>query len=303
MRSGRVWVVRTVGTLLAALVLVTGTSTAAAFTANHSADPSPASFNDPTGDSIGGAPDMSVIVASIDGTDTITFQISTNEATLSAEHAIYVDLDTDQNAATGNPQHFGAEYVLSIVGPTNSFGAVRWQNANWQSIQLTSLSASYANGMATFTVNESDLGALTGFNFYVVSQASTGESVTAVDWAPDRGVWNYTWRTAALKLSVALFSAPRNVKAGKAFVVAMESKRSDTGEFVGIGARVRCRARLGAKTILQPRFTGFETVESESAAVCAYRAPIKARGKTIRGSITVSVGGSSVSRIFTTRVN
>jgi hypothetical protein len=92
------------------------------------------------------------------------------------------------------------------------------------------------------------------------------------------------------------------VKAGKAFVVAMESKRSDTGEFVGIGGRVRCQARLGGKSVLQPRFAGFETVDSDSAAVCAFRAPLKARGKTIRGSITVSFGGSSISRTFATRV-
>jgi hypothetical protein len=286
--------------MLFVLLLVLGTGDAAAMPAGTHTDPSSATFTDATGDA-GAAPDLGAIVISITS-GTITFQIRTSDATLPAGRAIYVDLDTDKNAATGNPEHFGADYVLSIVGPTGSVGAVRWQNASWQSVQLASLSGAYANNLATLTVNESDLGAPTGFNFYVLSQVGTSASPTAADWAPDRGVWNFSWRTAALTLSVARFSAPRTVKAGKVFLIAMESRRSDTGGFVGVGARVHCRARLGSNSALGPRFAGLQTVGSESAAICAFRAPINARGKRIHGSLTVSFGGSSVSRAFSLRV-
>lgn len=113
---------------------------------------------------------------------------------------LYVDLDVDQYAGTGNPTHAGAEFVLS-VGFGDRVGAVRWQSGNWQSTVLPSFSASFANGVATFAFDEADIGDPDGFNFYVVSQNVSGQTSDA-DWAPDSGVWNYKLPESPLKLSV-----------------------------------------------------------------------------------------------------
>jgi hypothetical protein len=283
--------------IVCALVLASIASSSAAFGASST---DPASFSDPTGDAIGGAPDVSTVVISTDSSGRTTFQITTNEASLLEGQWIYLDLDVDQNLATGNPTHFGAEYVLS-VGAGGKFGAVRWANGSWQNAPLASLSGSYANSVATLAFNNSDLGDPDGFNLYIVAQNVSDQTPDA-DWAPNSGVWNYKLRIGELKLSVVFFHAPRSVKAGKPFAVALEVTRSDTGEFVGSGGQVGCRATVAGKRMSRPLYAGFQTVGSESAAFCGWRAPYKALAKTIRGSITVSFGGASVSHRFATKV-
>jgi hypothetical protein len=154
--------------------------------------PAPTVFSDPAGDS-GSAPDVTSVAVANTAAGQITFQVTiANEPTLAPGAAIFVDIDTDQNPATGSLDHLGAEYVLSIVGgPGGGVGAVRWNGSSWVLTPLTSLSASFENGVATIAVDKSELGVATGFNFYLSGQVDTSASSTAYDLAPDTGVWNY----------------------------------------------------------------------------------------------------------------
>jgi hypothetical protein len=155
------------------------------------APPPPAAtlFSDPSGDS-GAAPDITSVAVSNTQAGQITFQATiANESTLSPGAVIFLSIDSDQNPATGSPTNAGADYYL-IIGLAPGVTAARWDGSTWVYAPLPSATVSYANGVATFSVNRSDLGNPTGFNFYLDAQADTSNT-SAADFAPDSGVWNY----------------------------------------------------------------------------------------------------------------
>jgi hypothetical protein len=154
-----------------------------------SAATAPAMFSDPSGDS-GAAPDITSVAVSNTQAGQITFQVTiANEATLSPGAVIFVNIDSDQNPATGAPGYLGADDYL-IIGLASGAAAARWDGSTWVQAPLPSLTASYANGVATFSLNKFDIGNPTGFNFYVDAQADTSNT-SAADFAPDSGIWNY----------------------------------------------------------------------------------------------------------------
>ena len=66
----------------------------------------------------------------------------------------------------------------------------------------------------------------------------------------------------------------------------------DSGTTVRSGA-VRCAARIGGSRLraLSGRFAG-------QRATCVYRVPARAAGKTVRGSVSVTLAGKTVTRTF-----
>jgi hypothetical protein len=70
-------------------------------------------------DSVGedpAAPDISTIVVSNDDAGTITFRINVpNRAQLSQDLVAILDIDSDANQATGDPNNFGADFILQYL--------------------------------------------------------------------------------------------------------------------------------------------------------------------------------------------
>ena len=63
------------------------------------------------------APDITTIVVSNNDAGIISFQINIpNRPTLTPDMGIFLFIDSDANAATGDPDNLGAEYVIQSLG-------------------------------------------------------------------------------------------------------------------------------------------------------------------------------------------
>jgi hypothetical protein len=158
------------------------------------------SFADSTGE-LGTGPDITAVTVSNDDKGVVTFNVAIpNRPALTADMAVLIFLDTDQNSSTGRVEASGAEYGIDYENGTADLG--RWNGSQWvwdgpQSSVLTG----YAGGL-TLKVSTADLGGTTGFNFYA---AVIGDDDT-IDFAPDlgHGTWNY-------RVAIAPPAAPASV--------------------------------------------------------------------------------------------
>ena len=263
------------------------------------ANTNPATFTDPSNDA-GTAPDIHTVIASNDANGTYRFRINVDKLTLPSNVVVGLGLDTDGNPATGNN---GIDYVVLCDESNNSVQLVQWQSSQFRPVNAPTLSAADDAAGLTIAINRSDIGNTSAVNFFVGTADGSG-GAGHEDSAPDNGVWNYQLTTAsAVNLAVAGFAAPKTVVAGKSFLVAMLVTRSDTGEFVNdeIGGKVACVATFAGKRV--PLIAaGFVETTSPEQAACLWRAPKRARHKTIRASITISVSGVKVTKTFAIRV-
>lgn len=257
-----------------------------------------ASFTDPAGDA-GTAPDITALAAANDTSGNITFTVTTNQPALSADAALELAIDQDNNATTGDE---GVDALFVIASDGWIF--LRWNGSDFVEANASSTSALYANGVATFKVNKADLGGTSTLGFVAVSvQFDAADNVVASDLAPDGGrLLTYTLTTpppppapVPLTLRASTPKAPKPAKAGRAFVVRTNVVRGDTGAPLASG-KVACRVTLGLKPL---RAAG--TLKA-GAASCTMALPKTAHGKRIRGTITVTFNGKSVTKPFGFRV-
>ena len=83
----------------------------------------------------------------------------------------------------------------------------------------------------------------------------------------------------------------------------MIAARTDTGDPVNdeVGASVSCTATIGGKR-LRVVGAGFIEGGSPEQGACVWRVPKHSRGKTIRGSITISFNGVTATKTFVAKV-
>lgn len=262
-------------------------------------------FTDPVGDATGGSPDLTQVVVSNDLTGLITFKI-TSVAPLAGGSLIGVDLDTDLSPANG------AEYaVLAGIGGADM---VKWDGKDYVDSGATILMTRSGN-VLELKVKHADIGGGTRFGFAVVS-VIFDESDTAVgdDAMPDGGAFTYTLTLAQcgnrkdddgdgkvdaddfgcasesdnlesddpVTISVGKpVTAPAQPKAGKAVVVSVAVTRAETGRGIPSGT-VKCAGRAGTKVL-----RGVGKVAAGRAS-CAFKLPVGAKRKKVRGTITVT---------------
>ena len=156
-------------------------------------DPNSILFTDATGEDAQ-APDIHRVRVSNSVSDDITVLIEiTNRATLDKNLRVDVDLDTDQDDATGRPSD-GADYELSVIGdrsPAPNFVTLsQWSAGAWHEVPST-IDAIYhtdnPNG-AEIRVPRADIADTAGFEFVAVAQDT---AANASDRAPDAGQWVY----------------------------------------------------------------------------------------------------------------
>jgi hypothetical protein len=261
-------------------------------------------FTDSTGEDPS-APDITTVVVSNDDAGMITFKINiSNRPALTEDMAVLVYLDTDQKATTGDASTFGADYLLELdPGAVNLF---KWNGSDYPAApSQASVTFSYDSTGATIRANAAELGHTKAFNFLVF--AASGLAVDAsgnpdfsklhADVAPDsgHGVFPYQVLTK-LTLSVKAFTTgPKPAKAGKKFSASLAATENDTGAPVQAGT-VACSATVGGKHL-----TATAHRVANGIATCSWLVPRNAKG-TLKGTVSLTVKGTTVSRPFAVKV-
>jgi hypothetical protein len=290
--------------LLALGALLVGLPTAAlGKSARHAANS--VTFADSIGEDAA-APDITSIVVSNDDAGAITFQINiSNRPEFTPDMAFVMFLDTDSNSATGDPASLGADYLIDLE--QGAVGLFQWNGSDYvQAPSQTSLTYAYQPTGPIIHISAADLGKTKAFKFALIAlsgfviDASGNPDLTNLhrDLAPDPGHGFYTYPVLTkLVLSVTAFTTgPKPARAGRPFSVSMAANENDTGGPVQTGA-VTCSATIAFKRIVP-----VSHVLTNGVASCVWRIPATAKGKVIRGTITLTVQGVRVTRPFTSRI-
>jgi hypothetical protein len=260
-------------------------------------------------DSIGedpAAPDITSIQLSNTDAGLITFQVNvSNRPALTPDMYFLVLLDTDQNAATGEDTFAGADYLIQLVpGAVDLF---RWNGSDYVRAEAqTSLTYSYAATGPTIRISAADLGRTKVLRFSVIAvsgvtfDANGNPVYTNIqrDAAPDPGHGQFTYQVLTkLVLRVTAFmTTPKPARPGKAFTASLSATRNDTGGPVQAGT-VACNASIAFK-----RIAPVTRVVTNGVASCVWRIPATAKGKVLRGTITLSVQDAKVTRSFSSKI-
>ena len=253
------------------------------------------------------APDITTVVISNNDAGQLVFQINIpNRPALASDMLLLIFLDTDDNAATGEPD-LGTDYAIQLL--PGAVGLFRWDGTTYTSagVPQTSLIFSYANG-ATIRLSTAELGATQRFKFAVlvesgiVTDPTSGEpnfDNTHRDVAPDpgHGLYTYDVKLAPLTLVVKKFkTVPVKPKAGRPFTVVLVAARSDTGALIQAGD-VTCTATVAFKPI---ELRTLKAVGGRSS--CTWLIPKGTAGKTIRGSIELIFEDLTAKKSFSGKI-
>jgi hypothetical protein len=246
-------------------------------------------YADPSGDNVGGAGDItSVTVAGDKGTGQLVFRVAGSNLASSQQNVLFVDIDADANPATGNPIT-GAEYSFYV--DDSSYDFARWNGSDWVDPPSSTVRVSGNTSVNTISVNRSELGNTSDFNFEASSllvDVSTSNPQLGVDFAPDDGMYNYSLDANGPQIdSVDVQTTPAAPRAGKRFAVAPTALhlppdgRSKPAAIVP--ESYSCSAKLGAKKLAGSGTGG-----------CTFSIPKKkAKGKTLAVQLTVSYQGAT----------
>jgi hypothetical protein len=149
-----------------------------------------AAFDDTLGDAATG-PDIARVAVVNDAAGNVGIGVSyANRTCATGSDLVFVDLDVDQNAATGTP--LGIDYLLFVDVPGNRRGVARWDGSLFQPVAVSTLQAGCnAQGFDSWSFNRTELGIGSGFNFYTSACADASRAQCG-DLAPNAlPLWNY----------------------------------------------------------------------------------------------------------------
>ena len=269
------------------------------------------SYSDPVGDMYATSPvvvglDLTAVEVSNTPDGTITFRATiANAQTLPVLGAIGVALDLDKNLDTGNDGLEALAVYFKDPFGRESLEFERWSATEGELVEVptTAMSASFSEGVFSWTVPRSDLLDTDGFAFGVLTLVFAPDLANfAADVAPDSDqLWVYDLVGLAPPPPPPTLSAsnptgtPRRPLAGKRFTASVIVTRSDTGETMTSGT-VACVVRVGtARVPAAGRFRG-------GRAQCAMTVPRNAKGRALRGTMTIGAVGASVKKPFSFHV-
>ena len=299
MRSGTAL---TLGVALLAAATVVATPSALA--GGSAAQANSQTFIDSTGENPN-APDITTIVVSNDNAGLITFKVNlSNRPALTPDMSVLLFFDTDQKASTGDPQSLGADYAIEL--DQGSVGLLKWNGSGYiDAPSQASVTYSYDTTGATIRASQADLGKARAFNFFSIvfsgittdSQGNADFTNAQADSAPDAGHGEFTYKVLTkLTLSVkALTVAPNPARAGKKLVASLAATENDTNGPVEAGT-VACTATVGGKHLSASAHR-----VANGVATCSWLVPRGAKG-TVKGTVSLTVRGTTVSRSFSVPV-
>jgi hypothetical protein len=242
--------------------------------------------------------DITSVVVSNDDAANLTFRVNVgNQPQLTSSFGVRIFLDTDKNLGTGFAEYgIGVDAFIQVSA--SNPGVFVWNGSSFDRKTLPSFSASYAAGSATFRVAASDLGNPKSISFVAQTLIGTYPNIV-FDYAPDNsanGGYSYDIKIAPVLTAGPLRETPRPAKAGKPFVLSLPATESDTDRPITTG-RVLCAATISGKP-LAAKSKGI----ARGAAICRFKIPANAKGKTIRGTITVVVQGTRLKKTFSAHI-
>jgi hypothetical protein len=183
------------------VLLLFGAALALSVTPSARAEaPAAVTYTDPVGDATNGGPDITQVAVSNDG-EIVTLAI-TAAGELPADidlAAVGAYLDTDQDAATGDPFD-GTDYALVYDLDSGGVSPVvlHWATDHFEPLEGTTMTFEKSDDTATFTISASDLGGTKAFAFDLYSGIWSGDEYVGGDHAPDAApetLWDYTMTT------------------------------------------------------------------------------------------------------------
>jgi hypothetical protein len=262
---------------------------AAAIPADSSADPAlaaktlaTASYTDSRGENPGAA-DITTAQLASDSIEDVAFAVSiANMPELGEDVVLFIALDLDRNATTGDRDGVDVLFQLSRTGHQLE----RWNGSRFAPFAHPPVQAAYGGGRLLATLPVGRLDAAATFRFGVVSVRGSGAG-SQVDAAPDSGRWQFALRPAPVSArALRLTFTPTTPRAGRRFSVGNGSLLLSNGR--RRSAALRCRASVAGKRL--------------AGTGCSWSIPSAGRGKILVVSITGSGGGLSLTRTFRLRI-
>jgi hypothetical protein len=281
-RPGAVPALKRAGPIAAALVLALVLVPAA----------SSGNYTDASGDQFGEVGDLTAVaVAGDKGSGQVIFRIRGTNMASSESNLLILDIDADANPFTGSLSDNGAEYEFYVDNGSYGFG--RWDGSQWVRASNLTVRVSGNTSEIIISVNRSELGNTSDFNFVASTFSMTPLSGNAVqiglDLAPDDGAFNYSFdANGPLINSVDVQTTPSaGPKAGKQFVVVPTGLKlppdGRTTPVAVLPESYSCSTKLGAK-----RLAG------KGTGGCTMTIPRKnARGKRLTVLLTVNYQGAT----------
>ena len=247
----------------------------------------PRTFSDPLGDATS-APDITRISVTSARNGTINLRVAFGERTVLAEDdAFTIFLDTDLDAATGQPP-YGADFSFTstfVRGRDRGVLVTKWSGGGWRPVRPPSLAADFTRGAAV-AVNARDLGATEAFAFSL--GAFSGSPSRGVDIAPNDAATGedlvYSLIPAPRIREVGLFYEPdlsqlggQRLRPGQAIAV-KEAYAKLTGGRV-FARFLRCQAAIGERKLSQ-------------VGPCKFRVPPSIRSGVLVITVSVTFRGA-----------
>jgi hypothetical protein len=239
-------------------------------------------YTDPTGDSSTAGDLVAVTVAGDKASGQLLFKITGTNIASAETMLLILDIDSDANPLTGDITDNGADYSFGVAN--NGYGFFHWDGSNWVEAPDLSVQISGNTTQILISVNRSELGNTSMFNFFALSFNAVDR---AFDSAPDAGSFNYSFDANGPQItSVDVKKTPAaGPRAGKRFVIAptalkLPPDRQTTPPKI-VPESYSCTAKLGAK-----RLAGSGTGR------CTIAVPKNARGKRLAVLLTVNYQGA-----------
>lgn len=281
---GARWALKRAGPLVAVVTAMLALAPAA----------SAGTYIDPAGDS-GAAGDITGISVSSDTqSGQIVFKITGTNLASSGLNPLFLSIDSDANPATGDLTDHGTDYWFGI--DADGYGFQHWDGADWVDTSYSTVQIRGGTQEITISVNRSELGNTSSFNFVASTLFLLGMTRDA---APNDGAFNYATATNGPNiLSVDVQTTPSSgPKAGKRFTVVPTGLQlppdGRTGTTPLVPESYSCKATLGNRAL-----------RGSGTGACAFAIPkAKAKGKRLTVRLTVNYEGSSkiVPLTFTVR--
>lgn len=249
-------------------------------------------YGDATGDSTGGAGDITGVTVSGDkGTGQIVFRIAGTNIASSDQNVLFLDIDSDANPNTGNLADNGADYTFYL--DNGSYDFEHWNGSDWVATPFSTVRVLGGSGQIMISVNRSELGNTADFNFEVTALSvlisGSGVVQAGIDSAPDDGAYNFSLEAGGPQINaVDVRSTPSSgPRAGKKFVVVPTALQlPPDGRMTAATLSPEsysCSAKLGGKTL-----------RGGGTGGCTFAIPKKnARGKKLAVQLTVSYEGAA----------
>jgi len=248
-------------------------------------------FTDATGENAAAADISTVTVSNDPAAKTITFKEQiTNMPTLTEDNAaIEIYFDADHNVTTGRNVGVGVDCYFGV--DKDGFYFMKWDGTKFTQVTGLGLLVSYANGLLSVTLHESDCSFGPTFDFWSTSYRGPDINNPVLDDAPDgSGVYAYTLATAPVAKPPVVRGTTVTAtvaKAGAKFRVGpFQVKLSDGTMLNATG--VKCTATLGGAKL-----------KGAGAGGCTFALPKTAKKKRLVVKVSGVYNGATLSKSVT----